>query len=90
MKTASDLFNEFYDKPAIERVNRAVQNYVFDYQQAIINELQKKINVYELHINSLKGIHENYFNEKSESSYILGNLDGFFECIESDLKGEIK
>ncbi len=51
------------------------------------NELQARIDVYELHIKTLKNIHENDFNEESESSYILGNLDGFFECIEADLKG---
>ena len=56
-------------------------------QQTKIDELQARINVYELHINTLKNIHECDFNEQSESSYILGNLDGFFECIESDLKG---
>ena len=50
---------------------------------------QEKIEVYELHVGTIKGIHENEFNEKSESSYILGNLDGFFECLESDL-GEIE
>ena len=50
---------------------------------------QEKVKVYELHVKTLKQIHENEFNEKSESSYILGNLDGFFECLESDL-GEIK
>lgn len=52
-----------------------------------IDDLQGRIDVYELHIKTLKNIHENDFNEESESSYILGNLDGFFECIEADLKG---
>ncbi len=51
------------------------------------DELQARVDVYELHIKVLKNIHENDFNEESESSYILGNLDGFFECIEADLKG---
>ncbi len=50
-------------------------------------KLQARVDVYELHIKTLKNIHENDFNEESESSYILGNLDGFFECIEADLKG---
>ena len=52
-----------------------------------IDDLQARIDVYELHIKTLKNIHENDFNEESESRYILGNLDGFFECIEADLKG---
>ena len=56
-------------------------------QQAKIDELQERLDVYDLHIKTLKNIHENDFNEESESSYILGNLDGFFECIEADLKG---
>ena len=56
-------------------------------QQAKIDELQAKIDVYELHTKTLKNIHDNDFKEHSESSYILGNLDGFFECLESDLKG---
>lgn len=51
------------------------------------DELQERLDVYDLHIKTLKNIHENDFNEESESSYILGNLDGFFECIEADLKG---
>lgn len=50
------------------------------------DELQARIDVYEKHVKTLKNIHENDFNEESKSSYILGNLDGFFECIESDLK----
>ena len=54
-----------------------------------LRKSQGKVKVYELHVKTLKQIHENEFNEKSESSYILGNLDGFFECLESDL-GEIK
>ena len=54
-----------------------------------LRKSQEKVKVYELHVKTLKQIHENEFNEKSESSYILGNLDGFFECLESDL-GEIK
>ena len=57
--------------------------------KAKIDELQARVDVYELHIKTLKNIHENDFNEESESSYILGNLDGFFECLESDL-GEIE
>ena len=54
-----------------------------------VRKNQEKIKVYELHVGTIKGIHENELNEKSESSYILGNLDGFFECLESDL-AEIK
>ena len=45
--------------------------------KAKIDELQARVDVYELHIKTLKNIHENDFNEESESSYILGNLDGF-------------
>lgn len=58
-----------------------------DHKNKMVDELQGRIDVYELHIKVLKNIHENDFNEESESSYILGNLDGFFECIEADLKG---
>ena len=50
-----------------------------------LRKSQEKVKVYELHVKKLKQIHENEFNEKSGSSYILGNLDGFFECLESDL-----
>ena len=50
-----------------------------------LRKSQGKVKVYELHVKTLKQIHENEFNEKSESSYILSNLDGFFECLESDL-----
>ena len=50
---------------------------------------QEKIGVYELHVSTIKAIYKNEFSEESESSYILGNLDGFFECLESDL-GELK
>ena len=62
------------------------QNHI---KQAKIDELQARVDVYELHTKTLKNIHDNDFKEHSESSYILGNLDGFFECLESDL-GEIK
>ena len=81
--------------------NMDLNAYVYDFANAIeqaakaqavpegLRKSQEKVKVYELHVGTLKQIHENEFNEKSESSYILGNLDGFFECLESDL-GEMK
>ena len=57
-------------------------------QQAKIDELQARIDIYEKHVKAIKHIHETQFNEESESSYILGNLDGFFECVESESKGK--
>ena len=62
------------------------KNAMVDKMQAKIDELQARIDVYDEHVKALKNIHENDFNEESKSSYILGNLDGFFECIESDLE----
>lgn len=59
---------------------------VLNHKNKMIDELQARVGVYDEHVKTLKNIHENDFNEESESSYILGNLDGFFECIESDLK----
>lgn len=49
--------------------------------------LQAKISVYEKHVNAIKHIHETQFDENTDTSFILGNLDGFFEYLESDLKG---
>ena len=72
------------------RIERELGTEYFTDTHSLISErdeLQERIDVYELHIKTLKNIHENDFNEESESSYILGNLDGFFECIEADLKG---
>lgn len=43
-KTATQLALEYWRKPPIERVNNTVQDYVFDYQQSIIDELTAKIN----------------------------------------------
>ena len=75
------------NKERIETVIYSCAEASWQHQQAKIDELKARIDVYELHIKTLKNIHENDFNEESESSYILGNLDGFFECIEADLKG---
>lgn len=55
-------------------------------RQAEIDELNRKIAMYEKHVNAIKFIHENQFDKNSDTSWILGNLDGFFECLESDLK----
>lgn len=61
------------------------QNHI---KQTKIDELQKRVDVYEKHITVIKNIHENEFNEDSDTSWILGNLDGFFECLNEDLKGK--
>ena len=84
MQSQQDKIDEVNEKHSEEK--RILHN-VIEMNQAKIDELQARIDVYELHIKTLKNIHENDFNEESESSYILGNLDGFFECIEADLKG---
>lgn len=60
------------------------QNHI---KQTKIDELQKRIDVFEKHVTVIKNIHENEFNENSDTSWILGNLDGFFECLNEDLKG---
>ena len=56
-------------------------------QQAKIDELQARISVYEKHVKAIKHIHETQFDENTDTSFILGNLDGFIEYLESDLKG---
>lgn len=43
MKTASELAQEYWDKPPIERVNNTLQDYVFDYKQAEIDSLQQEL-----------------------------------------------
>lgn len=57
-------------------------------RQAEIDKLNQKIAMYEKHVKAIRYIHENQFNENTDASWILGNLDGFFECLESDLKGK--
>lgn len=57
-------------------------------RQSEIDELNRKIAMYEKRVKAIKFIHENQFDENSDTSWILGNLDGFFECLESDLKGK--
>lgn len=56
-------------------------------QQANIDELQARIAIYEKHVKAIKHIHETQFDENTDTSFILGNLDGFIEYLESDLKG---
>lgn len=43
-KTVSELAIEYWNKPPQERINNTIQDYVFDYQQSIIDELNAKIN----------------------------------------------
>ena len=52
-----------------------------------IDELQARIRIYEKHVKAIKHIHETQFDENTDTSFILGNLDGFIEYLESDLKG---
>jgi len=56
-------------------------------QQAKIDELQAMVRIYEKHVKAIKHIHETQFDENTDTSFILGNLDGFIEYLESDLKG---
>ena len=57
-------------------------------KQAEIDELNRKLRMYEKHVNAIKHIHKTQFNYESDTSWVLGNLDGFFEYLEADLKGE--
>lgn len=57
-------------------------------KQAEIDELNRKLKMYEKHVNAIKHIHKTQFNYESDTSWVLGNLDGFFEYLEADLKGE--
>lgn len=41
MKTANELAQEYFAKTPIERVNTTVQDYVYDYQQAKIDQLKR-------------------------------------------------
>ena len=73
----------------------------WNYQQSKIDELQKKLDccreenkallkrlaVYDKHVKAIKHIHETQFDKNTDTSFILGNLDGFIEYLESDLKG---
>lgn len=74
-------------KLAYEAGTQSRQEEVLKLQDEVA-ELNRKIAMYEKHVNAIKVIHENQFDENSDTSWILGNLDGFFECLESDLKGK--
>ena len=56
-------------------------------RQKTIDELQAMVRIYEKHVKAIKHIHETQFDENTDTSFILGNLDGFIEYLESDLKG---
>ena len=56
-------------------------------QQAKIDELQARIRIYEKHVKAIKHIHETQFDKNTDTSFILGNLDGFIGYLEGDLKG---
>ena len=60
---------------------------VLNHKNKMIDELQARIDVYEKHVKAIKHIHETQFNKNTDASFILGNLDGFIEYLESDLKG---
>lgn len=57
-------------------------------KQVEIDELNRKLRMYEKHVNAIKHIHKTQFDYESDTSWVLGNLDGFFEYLEADLKGE--
>lgn len=42
-KTANELVTEYFNKPPQERINTTIQDYVFNYQQAKIDESNAKI-----------------------------------------------
>lgn len=41
MKTANELVQEYFAIPAIERVNTTLQDYVYDYHQAKLDEIKR-------------------------------------------------
>lgn len=49
--------------------------------------LFERLAVYDKHVKAIKHIHETQFDKNTDTSFILGNLDGFIEYLESDLKG---
>lgn len=80
-------FGEYHD---IYAKNLADQFYNAGQQskQAEIDELSRKLRMYEKHVNAIKHIHKTQFDYESDTSWVLGNLDGFFEYLEADLRGE--
>jgi hypothetical protein len=41
MKTATELFHEYYAKPPKDRINTTIQDYVYDYMLDQINEIKE-------------------------------------------------
>lgn len=82
-------FNEVWDNDGfLSSCSRADAEHFYNAgQQAKIDELQARIRIYEKHVKAIKHIHETQFDENTDTSFILGNLDGFIEYLESDLKG---
>lgn len=82
-----------YQQAKIDQLNKKnseekrILHNVIEMNQAKIDELQARIRIYEKHVKAIKHIHETQFDKNTDTSFILGNLDGFIEYLESDLKG---
>lgn len=95
MKTISfdEVFQNAYDMNIDDSCkhryesSKGLAKDIWDHQQSIIDEQNKRIEAYEHHVKLLKSIHDD-FDEDTDSHWVIGNLDGFFECLEKDLKGE--
>lgn len=53
-------------------------------RQEEVDTLKEKIAIYENSISLLRKFHSG-FNESSDSAYIVGVMDGFFECLDEEL-----
>ena len=60
---------------------KQVLHNVIDMERAKKSELEKKIDAAKMHIDLIKKI-VSECDENKDSSWILGNIDGFIECME--------
>lgn len=92
MKTANELAQEYFAKPPIERVNTTVQDYVFDYQQRIIDEHKSQVSLFKLKLDERHSWNKEKMRVNSVSManhYHNGAMD-VLECVMDDVEELLK
>ena len=97
VRVTKDVFlDKCIDQAKIDAITKQRDSFIKAYHIAMndvcehkakIDELQSRVRIYEKHVKAIKHIHETQFDENTDTSFILGNLDGFIEYLEGDLKG---
>lgn len=87
MKTANELSTEYWNKPPSDRINTTVQDYVFDYQQEIIdglkNNLENKYAEAKKYFNQVLNRQDQISKLQEQGDAAIKHLDSIDNCLKT-------